>query len=149
MPGGEEGPTLGGGPAECGVQVRADGPRSAPWSVLIELRWRADDPLSIDLDVRGEPPHPSLPCGHWVVLRDFLCRGLEVPAGDGGVRLWPEPTGDRLHLRLLTAGDADVLLQVPAVPIRAFLRQTKQIVPTGKELPSLLLDDLVNRLRRS
>jgi len=65
------------------------------------------------------------------------------------VRLRPVPTGDRLHLRLLTAGDADVLLQVPAVPIRAFLRQTKQIVPTGKELPSLLLDDLVNRLRRS
>ena len=140
-----------GGPAEFGVQVRADGPGSASWSVLIELRWRANDPLSIDLDVRGEPPHPSLPCGHWVVLRDLLCRGLEEPAGDSGVRLWPEPSGDRLHLRLPTAGDTDVLLRVPAAPIRAFLRQTRRVVPTGKELPSPrpLLDDLVNRLRRS
>ena len=79
-----------GGPAEFGVQVRADGPGSASWSVLIELRWRANDPLSIDLDVRGEPPHPSLPCGHWVVLRDSP---LSRAGGTGWRRRRATPAG--------------------------------------------------------
>jgi Streptomyces sporulation and cell division protein, SsgA len=149
VPGGEAGPPSGGDSAEVGVQVRADAPASAPWRVLVALRWLAADPLSVDLDVSADPPHPTLPCGHWAILRDLLDRGLDEPAGDAAVRLRPELARDRLHLRLTAAGEADVRLSVPAGAVRGFLNQTLLVVPGGTEIPSLLLDDLVDRLRRS
>ncbi|MGZ4618800.1 MAG: SsgA family sporulation/cell division regulator [Frankiaceae bacterium] len=148
MPGGEEGPPTIGASAEVGVQLRADVPASAPWRVLIALRWRAADPLSVDLEVSAEPPHPTLPCGRWVILRDLLSRGLDEPAGDAAVRLRPEPARDRLYLELRATGNAEARLSVPAGAVRSFLDRTFAVVPGCTELPAPLLDDLVNRLQR-
>jgi hypothetical protein len=128
--------------------MHADAPASAPWRVVVALQWRAADPLSVDLDVSAEPPHPTLPCGRWVILRDLLARGLDAPAGDAAVRLRPEPAWDRLHLELRAAEDAPVRLSVPAGTVRSFLDRTLAAVPGCTELPPPLLDDLVNRLRR-
>ena len=149
VPEGEEGPPSCGASAEIDVQLRADSPESARWRVLLVLRWRAADPLSVDLEVSADPPHPTLPCGHWVILRDLLGRGLDGPVGDAGVRFTPEPDSDRLHLQLRAAGEPDVRLSVPARAVRGFLDQTLSVVPGGNELPGPLLDDLVDRLRRS
>jgi len=130
------------------VRVRADAPESAPWRVLVELRWRAADPLSVDLEVSAVPPHPTLPCGHWVILRELLSRGLDEPAGDAAVRLQPEPARDRLQLELRTAEEDEVRLSVPAGAVRTFLERTLAVLPGCTELPAPLLDELVNRLQR-
>ncbi len=130
------------------MQVCADVPASAPWRVLVTLRWRAVDPLSVDLEVSAEPPHPTLPCGRWVILRDLLGRGLDEPVGDAAVRLRPEPARDRLHIELRATGNGEARLSVPARAVRSFLDRTLAVVPGCTELPAPLLDDLVNRLRR-
>ena len=81
---------------------------------MLRLSWRRDDPLAVALTLTAEPDHPSLPRGEWVVLRDFLRYGLEVPTGDGEVRMRPDASSTGSG-GARTAGRA-ACVSVPARP---------------------------------
>jgi hypothetical protein len=78
------------------------------------------------------------------VLRDFLRYGVEVPTGDGAVRVRP---GDDGQIVMELLGEAKpYMLHVPAAVICKFLDATEAIVPTGAEAEDAVIDALINRL---
>ena len=77
----------------------------------------------------------------WLLARDLLRTGLDRPAGDGDVRLWPaRTTGDVLFLHL-RAPSGEALFEVSRTAVAAFLRQTEQLVPVGREAAVLQVDE--------
>ncbi|MGY1772318.1 SsgA family sporulation/cell division regulator [Blastococcus sp. SYSU D00813] len=77
----------------------------------------------------------------WLLARDLLRAGLDRPAGEGDVRLWPaRTTGDVLFLHL-RAPSGEALFEVSRAAVAAFLRQTEQLVPPGEESAVLRVDD--------
>ena len=77
----------------------------------------------------------------WLLARDLLRAGLDRPAGDGDVRLWPaRTTGDVLFLHL-RAPSGEALFELSRATVAAFLRQSETLVPTGSESDLLGLDD--------
>ncbi|MGY1747279.1 SsgA family sporulation/cell division regulator [Blastococcus sp. SYSU D00695] len=77
----------------------------------------------------------------WLLARDLLRAGLDRPAGDGDVRLWPaRTTGDVLFLHL-RAPSGEALFECSRSAVAAFLRQTEQLVPLGDEASLLRVDD--------
>lgn len=123
-----------------GKPVRGNG-----FCLTLRLAWSDADPITVELAVDADPPHPSLPTGTWVVLRDFLRYGLDEPTGDRGVRVRPGPP-DRVTLELPRphrAGPCRV--SVSAAAVLAFLDATTAIAPAGR-LSETALDALIGQL---
>jgi hypothetical protein len=77
----------------------------------------------------------------WLLARDLLRTGLERPAGEGDVRLWPaRTTGDVLFLHL-RAPSGEALFELSRSAVVAFLRQTEEVVPAGAEAAAMQVDD--------
>lgn len=114
---------------------------------MLRLGWRRVDPLAVTLLVTARPNHPALPRGRWVVLRDFLRYGLEEPTGDGDVRIFPEPSADRVHLQL-ARGHRPCTVALSCQTVRDFLDATERIVPGGEEHNDEAIDALIDRLLR-
>jgi hypothetical protein len=77
----------------------------------------------------------------WLLARDLMRAGLERPAGDGDVRLWPaRTTGDVLFLHL-RAPSGEALFELSRTAVAAFLRETERLVPVGEEAAALRVDD--------
>jgi hypothetical protein len=82
----------------------------------------------------------------WLLARDLLRAGLERPAGEGDVRLWPgRTTGDVLFLHL-RAPSGEALFEASRSAVAAFLRQTEQLVPVGREAAGEQVDDALAAL---
>jgi hypothetical protein len=82
----------------------------------------------------------------WLLSRELLQAGLERPAGDGDVRLWPaKAAADVLYLHL-RAPSGEALFEVSRASVAAFLRQTEALVPLGEESARLGLDDELQAL---
>ena len=82
----------------------------------------------------------------WLLSRELLQAGLDRPAGDGDVRLWPaRATADVLFLHL-RAPSGEALFEVSRASVTAFLRQTEALVPRGEESARLSLDDELEAL---
>jgi hypothetical protein len=76
----------------------------------------------------------------WLLSRELLQTGLDRPAGDGDVRLWPaRGAGDGLYLHL-RAPSGEALFEVSRASVAAFLRGTEALVPVGEESARLTLD---------
>jgi hypothetical protein len=77
----------------------------------------------------------------WLLARELLTAGLERPAGDGDVRLWPARTsGDVLYLHL-RAPSGEALFELSRATVGAFLLQTEALVPPGQEAAALDVDE--------
>jgi Streptomyces sporulation and cell division protein, SsgA len=77
----------------------------------------------------------------WLVGRELLREGLDAPAGEGDVRLWPSRTaGDVLFLHL-RAPSGEALFEVSRGTVAGFLQLTENTVPVGEESSVLAVDD--------
>ena len=102
-----------------------------PYAVRIAFGDTTLDDLSADSDAAIT----------WLLSRELLQTGLDRPAGDGDVRLWPaRAAGDLLFLHL-RAPSGEALFEVSRASVTAFLRQTEALVPLGEETARLALDD--------
>jgi hypothetical protein len=82
----------------------------------------------------------------WLLSRELLQAGLERPAGDGDVRLWPaKAASDVLYLHL-RAPSGEALFELSRASVAAFLRHTEALVPLGEESARLRLDDELHTL---
>jgi hypothetical protein len=116
------------------VQLLAPGTGRCP--VLAHLGYAADDPFA----VTAVFAHDGRVLACWRLDREMLSAGLAGPVGEGDVRLRPQGSGPCHELRLEFLGDsrpdgsrhrAVVLAWAPAVA--AFLHETHQVVPPGRE----------------
>ena len=109
------------------------------------LLYDAADPYAVRIsfgdmteDDAGSDPDDAIT---WLLSRELLQAGLELPAGDGDVRLWPaKAAADVLYLHL-RAPSGEALFEVSRASVAAFLRQTEAVVPLGEETDRLGLDD--------
>ena len=112
---------------------------------VLQLHWRPEDPLAVQLLLTAQPDHPALPRGEWVVLRDFLRYGLDEPTGDGQVRIRPDELRDRVWFELARPGRA-ACVSIPREAAREFLDRTELCVPCGAERSDAAIDALLARL---
>jgi hypothetical protein len=122
----------------------------AEWTeVPAMLCYEAADPFAVRIafgdaaedDIAGDADDGAADGGiTWLLSRELLQAGLDRPAGDGDVRLWPaRGTGDGLYLHL-RAPSGEALFEVSRASVAAFLRGTEALVPPGEESARLALD---------
>lgn len=132
-------------PVVADVVIHDDGHTGRGRLTVLRLSWRQSDPLAVELVLMGQPDHPALPRGHWIVLRDFLSYGLEEPTGDGEVRIRPDELRDRVWFELARPGRA-ACVSIPRQVARTFLERTEQVVPAGGEASEQAIDALLSHL---
>lgn len=82
----------------------------------------------------------------WLVSRELLQAGLEHPAGDGDVRIWPARAPADLLFLHLRAPSGEALFELSRATVAAFLRHTEALVPWGSETALLQLDQELDAL---
>lgn len=101
-----------------------------PFAVRAEFR----------LDADGEPVV-------WVFARDLITQGLEAPAGEGDVALWPSQSrGEPVVCLALSSPAGQALLECRREDLEEFLEQTLDTVPAGDESRHLDMDTPIDRL---
>src|ERR671916_798415 len=105
---------------------------SDPFAVRIAFGDVGDENAVVDPDDGGIA---------WLLSRELLQAGLEGPAGDGDVRLWPAHAATDVLFLHLRAPSGEALFELSRATVAAFLRQTETLVPTGAESDLLDLDD--------
>jgi hypothetical protein len=120
------------------------GPQS--WTeVPATLSYEVSDPFAVRITF-GESATDDGEGISWLVGRELLRAGLEHPAGEGDVRLWPSRTsGDVLFLHL-RAPSGEALFELSATVVGEFLRETERLVPVGEESGRLQVDDELTAL---
>lgn len=105
----------------------------APTPVSAHLEYDRRDPWAVTLDF-GEGSV------HWTFARDLLIEGLDAPAGEGDVQVWPTVDADGVATTVLALSSPDgvALLQGPTRPLAMFVARMLELVPSGAE--SMLVD---------
>jgi hypothetical protein len=126
----------------CPLTLQLIGPRS--WTeVPALLSYEAADPFAVRIIFgdTGSGPGAADDGVTWLMGRDLLRVGLDRPAGEGDVRVWPaSATADVLFLHL-RAPSGEALFELSRATLAAFLRETEALVPSGSEAAVLDLDD--------
>lgn len=106
---------------------------------LARLRYAADDPWAVILDVDGHTLH---------IDRQTLLDGLDGSAGHtDGVTAWPAQRGDdRVLVVAVPAGGGTVTVTLARGGIDAFLSAAELMVPRGAEAAAIDLDSELGRL---
>ncbi|MGW3952037.1 SsgA family sporulation/cell division regulator [Streptomyces sp. NPDC004752] len=124
------------------VQLRAGGTDRFP--VLAHLTYDVGDPFAVTA-VFGHDGHVL---ARWRLDREMLAEGLRGPVGVGDVRLRPVATGVWQELRIDLLGDLkpdggrhQAVVFAWAPTIAAFLRETREAVPPGREV--VPVDDIL------
>ena len=126
------------------VTLQLVGPTS--WTeVPALLLYDVADPFAVRIAFGDSDDEPDAAIT-WLLSRELLQAGLERPAGDGDVRLWPaKAAADVLYLHL-RAPSGEALFEVSRASVAAFIRQTEALVPSGEESARLGLDDELSAL---
>jgi hypothetical protein len=104
------------------------------------LSYEVRDPFAVSIGF-GDAAESTDDGITWLLARELLTAGLERPAGDGDVRLWPARTsGDVLYLHL-RAPSGEALFELSRATVAAFLLQTEALVPPGREAAALDVDE--------
>ena len=127
------------------------GPRS--WTdVPAVLGYDPADPYAVQISFgeSGTSANGSLvpPDGGitWLLARELLRTGLDRPAGDGDVRIWPAHSAADVLFLHLRAPSGEALFELSRGAVAAFLRHTDGMVPPGSEGTLLGLDDELSAL---
>ncbi|MFD9003702.1 SsgA family sporulation/cell division regulator [Streptomyces sp. NPDC059582] len=109
----------------------------------MSLQYEPSDPYA----VRASFATGSDETVQWIIGRDLLADGLEGPAGEGDVRVWPaeEHGASDLYI-LLNPPDGAALFKAPAREIRLFLQDAEAVVPRGAESGHIDLDAWLTHL---
>lgn len=127
----------------CSLTLHLVGPRS--WTdVPATLAYEVGDPYAVQISF-GEVGQPAgtTPSGEgitWMVGRELLRSGIDHPAGEGDIRIWPAHAATDLLFLHLRAPSGEALFELSRAAVAAFLRQTESLVPLGEETDRLALD---------
>jgi hypothetical protein len=130
----------------CPLTLQLIGPRS--WTdVPAVLGYDPADPYAVQIafgevgtTANGDPAATESGIS-WLLGRELLRSGLDRPAGEGDVRMWPAHSAADVLFLHLQAPSGEALFELSRGTVAAFLRQTDQMVPPGTEGDLLGLDD--------
>ncbi|MDQ1584722.1 MAG: hypothetical protein QOJ49_1504 [Actinomycetota bacterium] len=126
------------------VQLVAPGDGSV--SLPVVLHYDTADPYAVHATFRtGQGDGVS-----WVFARELLTVGVQRPAGDGDVRVWPSWNGASEVVFIgLTSPDGEALLQAATSEMVDFLARSYALCPQGQECSHLDLDRAIEALLAS
>lgn len=134
---------------EATVTMRLIGHPAEPGTpVAATFRYDLTRPFSVDTAF-----HLSDIDVVWTFARDLLLQGIDEPAGQGDVRVWPvvattEHAAPRIRIEL-TSPTGHALLEAHTADIRAFLDATLRACPTGEESLHVDVDSWLDELLRT
>ncbi len=113
--------------------------------LVASLDYCADDPYAIKMAFHVGADEPV----EWIFGRELLAAGLQAPAGEGDVQVWPgnadADDADLVNLALSSPfGEAH--FEAPHSEVAAFLLSTYGIVPAGAESDFIDVDDELDGL---
>lgn len=132
--------------AELGLSLVV--PEHGAVPLVASLDYSADDPYAIKMAFHVGADEPV----EWIFGRELLARGLQAPAGEGDVQVWPGESSDSysgghdvLNIALSSPfGEAH--FEAPLSEVAEFLKSTCEIVPTGAESDFIDVDGELDEL---
>jgi hypothetical protein len=83
----------------------------------------------------------------WIFARDLLAVGLEGPAGEGDVHVWPESDHGRELLNIaLSSPFGEAHFEAPRSSLAAFLSRTYEVIAPGDESDHIDVDAELDEL---
>jgi hypothetical protein len=134
----------------CRLTLQLIGPRS--WTdVPALLCYDAADPYAVRIcfgEVGGSAGAAEVSEDGitWLLGRDLLRTGLDRPAGEGDVRIWPSQSAADVLFVHLQAPSGEALFEASRATVAAFLQRTDAIVAPGAETAALNLDEELQAL---
>jgi len=123
---------------EMNLRLLVPGTPSLP--VRAELRYDIADPYAVQIGFHTSSTASS-DVVEWTFARQLLGEGVNAPAGEGDVQVWPSTNeGDHTICLSLSSPSGRALFDVPLVGLVEFLTQTYAAVPTGSEADHVDMD---------
>ena len=114
--------------AELGLRLVV--PEHGEVPLTASLCYRGDDPYAIRMSFHVGMDGPV----EWIFARDLLAVGMQTPAGEGDVRVWPAPERDQDVLNIsLSSPFGQAHFEVSLAALSGFLLRTFEVVPLGRE----------------
>jgi hypothetical protein len=122
--------------AELGLSLVVPDHGSVP--LVASLHYSAQDPYAIRMAFHVGTDEPV----EWIFARDLLAVGLEGPAGEGDVQVWPaDEQGQELLNIALSSPFGEAHFEAPRNSTAAFLGRTYEVVAPGHEATYIDVDD--------
>jgi len=133
------------GPAiSAPLELQLVSPDGACVPVDAAFAYYPEDPFAVRAEFTLDPNEEPVV---WVFARDLVLRGLQAPAGEGDVSVWPSRSLGRPVVCLaLSSPDGQALLECQRDDVVAFIDQTLATVPAGAETQHLDVDTQLERL---
>jgi len=131
--------------AELGLSLMV--PEHGAVPLVASVDYCADDPYAIKMAFHVGTDEPV----EWIFARELLAQGLEGPAGEGDVKVWPEAVADEaensdiLNIALSSPfGEAHFEASLSAMA--EFVKSSYRIIPAGSEGDFIDLDSELDDL---
>jgi hypothetical protein len=126
------------------VELHLVGSDGASVPVEAAFAYDPEDPFAVRAEFwLGEAEEPVV----WVFARDLIAKGLDSPAGEGDVGVWPSRShGEAIVCFALSSPGGRAVLECRRDNVSEFLEQTLATVPAGHEGRHLDVDASLVRL---
>ena len=114
--------------AELGLSLVV--PEHGAVPLVASVDYCADDPYAIKMSFHVGTDEPV----EWIFARELLAAGLEGPAGEGDVQVWPDDVEDSDILNIaLSSPFGEARFEAALSAMAEFLKSTYGIIPAGSE----------------
>jgi hypothetical protein len=114
--------------AELGLSLMV--PEHGAVPLVASVDYCADDPYAIKMAFHVGTDEPV----EWIFARELLAQGLEGPAGEGDVKVWPEVAEDSDILNLaLSSPFGEAHFEASRSAVTEFVKSSYRIIPAGSE----------------
>jgi hypothetical protein len=127
--------------AELGLSLVV--PEHGAVPLVASLYYRADDPYAVRMAFHVGMDDPV----EWIFARDLLAAGLDGPAGEGDVQVWPSDDGGSEVLNIaLSSPFGEAHFETPRDATEEFLKRTYSVISCGRESDFIDLDSELGML---
>jgi hypothetical protein len=111
--------------------------------LVASLYYSAEDPYAIRMAFHVGTDEPV----EWIFARDLLAVGLEGPAGEGDVQVWPTDDHGRELLNIaLSSPFGEAHFEAPRNSTASFLGRTYEVIAPGQESEFVDVDTELDEL---
>jgi hypothetical protein len=127
--------------AELGLSLVV--PEHGAVPLVASLYYSADDPYAVRMAFHVGMEDPV----EWIFARDLLAAGLEGPAGEGDVQVWPsDDRGSEVLNIALSSPFGEAHFEAPREVTAEFLKRTYSVISCGRESDLIDLDSELDML---
>jgi hypothetical protein len=127
--------------AELGLSLVV--PEHGAVPLVASLYYSAEDPYAIRMAFHVGMDEPV----EWIFARDLFAVGMDGPAGEGDVQVWPGDGQDDAVLNIaLSSPFGEALFEAPRSATAEFLRRTYELISAGRETDFINLDSELDEL---